>query len=425
MSDSINSLGLFSPLTLPNGVVLKNRLCKAAMEENLCEWAQYPGEKLQKLYTQWADGGAGLILTGNVMISADALTGPGGVVLEQGRDLAPFKEWAAAAKSADNQVWMQISHPGRQVYAAMGEQAVSASDKGVDIPGFSKLFAKPRTLDEKEITALVSRFADTAELAQEAGFDGCQIHAAHGYLISQFLSPLTNTRDDQYGGSRENRARFLFEAVAAIRAQVAKEFCVSVKLNSADFQKSGFDLEDAAWVVSQLNDMGIDLIELSGGSYESPAMQGNAKDESLSSTLKREAYFIDFARDIAQVASVPIMVTGGIRTKQVAQAALEKDEQGIGVSVLGLARAFAYEPALASSWQSGASTQVIIPNVEWKNKTISALANMAVTKLQLGRMAKGLKPKPTVNPVIAIVRDRLLTRYRTKRYQRWRKEANN
>ena len=156
-----------------------------------------------------------------------------------------------------------------------------------------------------------------------------------------------------------------------------------------------------------------------------PAMQGNAKDESLSSTLKREAYFIDFARDIAQVASVPIMVTGGIRTKQVAQAALEKDEQGIGVSVLGLARAFAYEPALASSWQSGASTQVIIPNVEWKNKTISALANMAVTKLQLGRMAKGLKPKPTVNPVIAIVRDRLLTRYRTKRYQRWRKEANS
>ena len=176
MNDSLNSQGLFSPLTLPNGVVLKNRLCKAAMEENLSEWAQFPGKKLRTLYSQWANGGAGLILTGNVMVSPDALTGPGGVVLEKGRDLEPFVQWAAAAKSDHNQVWMQISHPGRQVYAAMGEQAVSACDKGVDIPGFSKLFAKPRALEQHEIESLVSRFADTAELAQQAGFGGCQIH---------------------------------------------------------------------------------------------------------------------------------------------------------------------------------------------------------------------------------------------------------
>ncbi len=420
---------LFEPLTLPNGAVLKNRLCKAAMEENLSEWAQYPGIKLRNLSSQSAEGGAGLVLTGNVMISPDALTGPGGVVLEAGRDLEPFKEWANAAKSEDNHVWMQISHPGRQMYAAMDEQAVSASDKSVHIEGFSKLFSQPRALSVDEIANLVNRFATTAKLAETAGFTGCQIHAAHGYLVSQFLSPLTNQRDDRYGGSLENRARFLFEIVNAVRAAVSPGFCLSIKLNSADFQKGGFDLNDATWVVEQLNGMSVDLIELSGGSYESPAMQGAPADETpSSSSLKREAYFIDFARQIAQVATVPIMVTGGIRNRDVAEQALELDQNGFGVSVLGMARAFAYQPSVANLWAqnantNGASISIEIPNVEWKNKTLSALANMAVTKLQLDRMSKGKSPKPNANAVFAVLRDRVLTMYRTKRYKRWRKQS--
>ena len=218
------------------------------------------------------------------------------------------------------QFWAQINHPGRQTYAMLGEEAVSASDIAVDIPGLSKNFRQPRALSSDQVQGLITRFATTAELAERAGFSGVQIHAAHGYLINQFLSPLTNRRDDQWGGPLENRARFLFETVRAVRSRVSAQFSVSVKLNSADFQKGGFDQDDAKWVVEQLGSMSVDLVELSGGSYESPALQGRTEDGS--STEQREAYFVDFARDIAAVAKMPIMVTGGIRRREVAEDAL-------------------------------------------------------------------------------------------------------
>ena len=390
------------------------------MEENLSEAGQVPGHKLRALYGFWGRGGLGLILTGNVMISPDAMTGPGGVVLQSGSDLKPFEAWANAAKQDGAQVWMQISHPGRQVFAAMGEQAVSASDVAIDLGGFSSMFGKPRALRANEIEALIQRFAESAGLAEQAGFDGCQIHAAHGYLISQFLSPLTNLRTDEYGGSLANRARFLFSVVKAVRAKVGSEFCVSVKLNSADFQKGGFDKADASWVVEQLNSMGVDLIEISGGSYESPAMQGRTRDDAASSSLRREAYFIDFAREISAVATVPIMVTGGIRSRSVAEAALVRDEQGYGVSVLGIARALAFQPELAKDWQNSQNLSLEIPTVEWKNKAVAGLANMALTKAQLDRMSEGKSPKTKMNAIWALLRDQLLTRQRTKRYRRWR-----
>ena len=297
MSDS----ALFTPLTLPNGAVLPNRICKAAMEENLAAPGQIPGADLFRLYKAWAEGGVGLVLTGNVMVSPAAMTGPGGVVLEAGTDLAPFREWARIGKPPGGHLWMQINHPGRQTMDALGEQAVAPSAIRVDLGQHSKLLAQPKALDEAEIRALINRYADTSAQAEAAGFNGVQIHAAHGYLISQFLSPLVNQRSDDWGGTRENRARFLLETVKAVRARVSPGFCVSVKLNSADFQKGGFDLEDAKWTAAQLNGLGIDLLELSGGSYESPAMQGHTDE---SSTSKREVYFIDFAREIASVAAI-------------------------------------------------------------------------------------------------------------------------
>ena len=193
---------IFQPLTLPNGSTLKNRLCKASMEENLAvQPGQLPGEKLFMLYRQWAEGGVGLILSGNVMVDPSALTGPGGVVLQKGTDLAPFRKWAEIGKSGGAQFWLQISHPGRQLYKSLGETAVSASDVALDLGKFSSMFAPVRALDPDEIREKIARFADTAEAAQEAGFDGVQIHGAHGYLVSQFLSPLTNQREDVWGGS--------------------------------------------------------------------------------------------------------------------------------------------------------------------------------------------------------------------------------
>jgi 2,4-dienoyl-CoA reductase-like NADH-dependent reductase (Old Yellow Enzyme family) len=411
---------LFTPLTLPNGIVLSNRICKAAMEENLSDTGQLPGKRLFTLYKAWSKGGASLLLTGNVMISPDALTGPGGVVLESVNHIGSFKRWAAAGTQNSNQLWMQINHPGRQVYEAMGEQALSPSGIALNIPGFSKMFAQPKAMTEVEILDIIQRFANTAALAEQAGFTGVQIHAAHGYLLSQFLSPLVNQRTDQWGGSLENRARLVFEVVKAVRARVSAQFCVSIKINSADFQKGGFDAEDAKWVVTQLNDYKLDLVELSGGSYESPAMSGSAAETiSGNSTTKREAYFVDFARDIAQVASMPIMVTGGITKRAVAEDALTQ-RGGIAIEMLGIARALAYEPSLPNKWKQAQSLEIELPVVNWKNKTLGALAGMAITKAQLTRVAAGKLPNPNLNPFYAFIKGQIKTKLRTREYRKWR-----
>lgn len=408
---------LFQPLTLPNGAVLPNRLAKAAMEENLADAGQVPGERLVRLYRRWAAGGVGLQITGNVMVDPAAMTGPGNVVLEAGADLAPFRRWAEAAKAGGGQVWMQISHPGRQTYADLGEQAVSASDVAVEIPRFSRLFGKPRALTGAEIEATVARFATTARLAEAAGFDGVEIHGAHGYLVSQFLSPLTNRRDDAWGGPLESRARFLLEIVRAVRAAVAPGFCVAVKLNSADFQRGGFEEADAARVVGMLDGLGVDMVELSGGSYESPAMQGRTGE---GSTARREAYFVDFARRIARAAAMPVMVTGGIMRLDVARDAIGRDAAGFGVAVLGLARALAFDPDLPRRWRDGGG-DAAVPVVGWSDATLASLGNMALAKAQLERMARGREPKPGTSTILAVIADRARAMARTRRYRAWRR----
>lgn len=413
MDDSV----LFSRLSLPNGSSLPNRLCKAAMEENLSTLEHHPGKKLFTLYKRWARGGVGLMLSGNVMISPDALSGPGAVVLDAGTDLEPFKKWARAGTPAGGQFWMQISHPGRQVQVAMGEQAVAPSPIAVDIGRYSKAMAQPRALEIDEINDIIRRFVTTASLAEQAGFSGVQLHAAHGYLFSQFLSPLTNKRTDEWGGPLENRARFLLETLAGIRAAVSPGFSVSVKLNSADFQKGGFDVQDAKWVTQQLNQLGVDLLELSGGSYESPAMHGQGRD---SSTSRREAYFVDFARDIATVAEMPIMVTGGIYKRDTAIAAIEKDEAGFGLDVVGIAKAFAYVPDLPAQWKRGAQSEVFIPRANWKDPMLSGVATSSIARRQLVRMSNGKRPNAKVSPLISFVLDRLRTRKLLKRYHSWR-----
>ena len=412
---------IFQPLTLPNGSIVPNRLCKAAMEENLAEQpGQYPGERLFALYDVWAKGGVGMILTGNVMVAPSSLTGPGGVVLEQGSDLAPFRRWAQIGKSGGGQIWMQINHTGRQMYKNLGEEAVAPSATALDLGKLSGLFAQPRALEEHEIEAIIQRFVDTAALAEQAGFDGVQIHSAHGYLSSQFLSPLTNQRTDQWGGSLENRARFLLSIVERVRQRVKLSFGVAVKLNSADFQRGGFAFEEARQVVEWLNGHGVDYIELSGGSYESPAMTGTEAD---TSTGKREAYFINFARDIAKVADMPIMVTGGITRRDTAEEALERDSAGFGVAMLGIARAMAFNPALPNDWQAGRNLVADIPAPGWKNTSLAGLATMALTKAQMELLALGKPTKPDISPIRAMLGDQWRTARRAKHYRAWRAGA--
>ncbi|MDX2374776.1 NADH:flavin oxidoreductase/NADH oxidase family protein [Psychrobacter sp. PP-21] len=402
---------VFSSFVLPCGITLPNRLAKAAMEENMADAGQIPGAVLLRLYKRWAEGSTGLLITGNVMIDGRAMTGPGGVVLDKHSDIAPFEAWARAAKQNNTRVVMQLNHPGRQVYAAMGGDVLSPSDVALDLGKHSHLFSKPRAMTLQDIEQLIQRFADSAVKAEQAGFDGVQIHAAHGYLISQFLSPLTNQRKDEYGGSIENRMRLLIEVIKAIREQVSATFIVAVKINSADFQRGGFDADDAKVVVLAMNELAVDLVELSGGSYESPAMQGNTAD---GRTLQREAYFLDFAKEIAQAATMPIMTTGGVRRLAVAEEVLAQ-----GIDIVGMGTALALNPALPNDWKKDATLSAHDPMVRWKDKTLSALATMAVVKRQLQRMGNGKPPKSNVSPLFSLVSDRIRIKKLTTRYKRY------
>ncbi|MCZ8235218.1 MAG: NADH:flavin oxidoreductase/NADH oxidase family protein [Inhella sp.] len=402
---------LFAPLVLPNGQVLKNRLAKAAMEESMAEPGQLPGVPLQRLYRRWADGGAGLLITGNVMVAPDAMTGPGGLVLEAGTPLAPYRAWADAAHAGGAQVWMQINHPGRQVFAALGNPGWAPSAVPLALGKHSKMFAPVQALSAEQIAAIVQRFADTARAAEAAGFDGVQVHAAHGYLISQFLSPLSNRRTDAWGGSVEGRAKLLIDVLRAVRAAVRPGFAVAVKLNSADFQRGGFSEDDARAVVGLLNAEGVDLLELSGGSYESPAMQGRTAD---GRTLAREAYFLDFARELANVATLPVMKTGGIGRRAVAEAVLAS-----GVDVVGLGTALAMQPDLPRQW---AQDEAVAPRpvVAWRDKAIASLATMALVRRQLHRLGAGKSPAPGTSALLTLLMDRWTMKRLTQRYRAWR-----
>ncbi|MDH4478683.1 MAG: NADH:flavin oxidoreductase/NADH oxidase family protein [Rhodoferax sp.] len=404
-------MNLFTPLTLPNATVLSNRIVKAAMEENMCDADHAPSDALLRLYRAWAQGGAGLILTGNVMVDRRAMTGPGGVVLEDDRHLDRFRQWAQVAQSAGAQVWMQISHPGRQMMAALGQETWSASAVPLDMGNLSNKFSVPKAMTVADIHEVQERFVRTAKLAERAGFNGVQIHGAHGYLLSQFLSPISNQRQDAWGGSIDNRARLLLDIVTAVRAAVAPQFAVAVKLNSADFQRGGFSPEDAQQVVQRLNGLNVDVVELSGGSYEAPAMQGQARD---GRTLAREAYFLEFAQNMMAVAHMPLMVTGGIRRKAVAEQVVSS-----GVALVGMATALAIDPALPQAWRAGQDVQPALTPITWKNKMMAALATMARVKYQLKRLSQGQTTVPSISPLWALVSQQVSTARQSKKYRRW------
>lgn len=409
-------MSLFTPLTLPNGTRIPNRMAKAAIEENMCDSNHAPSEGLLQLYKAWADGGSGLILTGNVMVDRRAMTGPGGVVLEDDRHLDRFKQWAKVAQSGGAQVWMQISHPGRQMLAALGQATWSASAVPLDMGKLSSKFSVPKAMGMADIADIQQRFVRTAQLAEQAGFNGVQIHAAHGYLLSQFLSPVSNHRQDNWGGNIDNRARLLVDIVKAVRGMVSEQFVVSVKLNSADFQRGGFSPEDAQQVVHMLNALKVDVVELSGGSYEAPAMQGQARD---GRTLAREAYFLEFAQNMMAIAQMPLMVTGGIRRKAVAEGVIHA-----GVSLVGMATALALNPSLPLAWREGLDLAPTLTPITWKNKVMASLATMARVKYQLKRLSLGQSTDPSISPLWALVSQQWMTARQAKAYRKWISSSN-
>ncbi|NBC23335.1 MAG: NADH:flavin oxidoreductase [Gammaproteobacteria bacterium] len=361
MSDALGE-----PLTLPCGVTLPNRILKSAMTEGLADDRDRATERHVRLYRRWAEGGAGTLVTGNVMIDRRFLERPGNVVIDDARDevaMAALRAWAEAGTSAGNQLWMQISHPGRQCGRIVSSRPMAPSEVQLNLMGN---FGRPVAMTEHDIEMALGGFTRAAAVARDTGFTGVQVHGAHGYLVSEFLSPKLNRRQDRWGGPLENRARFLLEAVRGVRSVVGPAFPVSVKLNSADFQKGGFSFEDSLQVAEWLDEAGVDLIEISGGNYEQPTMFGiegrpeDAADSRRESTRRREAFFLEYAARMRERVKAPLAVTGGFRTRQAMADALAKGE----VDVVGLARPLCTEPGLPRRLIEGSAEEA----VRWEEK---------------------------------------------------------
>ena len=387
---------LSQPLALKNGAVIPNRFAKSAMSETLGTMDNRVTRDLPRLYGTWADGGIGLSITGNVMIDRRHIGEPGNVVLEDERDLDLLREWARAGSRNGCQLWMQLNHPGKQSPKMLNKAPVSPSA----VPFRKELqamFATPRALEVSEIEEIIQRFASSAAIAEKAGFSGVQIHGAHGYLVSQFLSPHHNVREDEWGGSPENRMRFVVEVYKAIRAATGEHFSVGIKLNSADFQRGGFTEEESLGVIETLADLSIDLVEISGGNYENPAMAKGAK----ASTVAREAYFLEFAEKVRKRVDVPLMVTGGFRTESGMAEAVASG----ATDLVGLARPLAVEPDFPKGIMAGKAFTSSVKPIRTGIRMIDDMALMEVSwyTRQLGRMGKGKAPKKHDRGVLSLM----------------------
>lgn len=376
--------------------LFKNRIIKGAMSEALANPAGQPNQLHFGLYQAWAQGGLGCAISGNVMVDIRAKNEPGVVAIESERDLALLRQWAEIGKKHGMAQLIQLSHPGRQCPKGLNKETVAPSAVPFS-PMLATTFGTPRELREDEILDIIQRFANAAKICEKAGFEGVQLHGAHGYLISQFLSPLTNKRSDQWGGSVENRMRFLLEAYAAVRAATSDNFIISVKLNSADFQRGGISEEDVVAVFKAIDAAGIDLIEVSGGTYEAPAMAGAKEDRRKASTIAREAYFLDFAAMIRKEVSCRLMVTGGFRTAAGMNAALDSG----ACDFIGIARPFAVEVDLAKRLLAGQDVRYGVDKIKTGIPMVDKMAIMEIIwyAAQFKAIGEGRQPNPRLSPL--------------------------
>jgi 2,4-dienoyl-CoA reductase-like NADH-dependent reductase (Old Yellow Enzyme family) len=412
-----NTQPLNQTLRLPNGVVLRNRLAKAAMSETLGTNDSRPTAGLAQLYRRWGSSGLGLILTGNVMIDRRALGEPGNVVIEDEADLPLLKQWAATATDQGAAIWAQLNHPGKQSSKGLNEFNIAPSA----VPfreDMATLFETPREATTAQINDVIERFGRSAAICKKAGFSGVEIHGAHGYLISQFLSPHHNRREDEWGGTPEKRRRFLMAVYTEVRRQVGADFPVGIKLNSADFLRGGFTEDESIETIRALAEAGIDLIEISGGTYEAPAMGGGLQDSKKASTVAREAYFLEFAEKVRAAVTVPLMVTGGFRTVEGMNAALRSG----AMDVVGLARLLAIDPDAPVALLQGRDSQQQVRTIKTGLKMVDSMGIMEVLwyERQLRRIAKGNEPRPNESGLSAFLKSALNLGWGTFRTRRMR-----
>jgi 2,4-dienoyl-CoA reductase-like NADH-dependent reductase (Old Yellow Enzyme family) len=405
---------LSKELRLPNGITLSNRLAQSAMTEHLATGDGAPSWQLIEAYRRFAVSGAALIISGNVMVNGWSLEAPRNVVIEDERHMPQLRQWAATTSGTDARLILQLSLSGRQTQrglALAGRRQDVATASAVPLTIGGPLFKPPRALTDPEIRQIIAQFTSAARIAAEAGFAGVQIHAAHGYLLSQFLSPLVNQRTDQWGGSVQNRMRMLIEVLRAVKSLTPEAFLLTVKMNVSDFQSGGFDADDALIVAQALENEGVHLIEFSGGTYESSAMidGGPARDQSGAP----EPYFLAYAQRFARELTVPVMLSGGFRSRT---AMIDAVESG-AADVIGLARPIAVEPDFPRRILDGTTEVSLAKPQKVGNKNIDDLLSGAWYQEQIARLGRGKPTLPSRKPVVALaimlatmLRDRLIVR---------------
>lgn len=370
--DRPNPLG--QPLTLPCGVQLKNRLVKSAMSDSLGDGAGNPTPAQIRLYERWAEGGAALSIIGEAQIGPDYPEKPGNLVLTPGGDTQALRDLAARGGAGGAQIWPQLGHAGALSYAPL------STPKGPSPLAVEGLTAAGLSL--AEIAALPAAYAAAARLAQEVGFGGVELHAGHGFLFSQFLSPLFNHRQDGYGGAVAGRFRIIGETLDAIRQAVGPGFPIGIRLNATDQLVGGLTEDEALEVVRLLSATSVDLIDVSGGTYFPGAPASSDR------TAAPGAYFLGFAKRAKAVTQVPIMVAGGIKTRA---AALDAVARGAADAV-GLARAMVLDPALPAAWLAGPGGDPTFPSfaetvpggiTAWYSMRLTALGNDAEATFDL------------------------------------------
>jgi 2,4-dienoyl-CoA reductase-like NADH-dependent reductase (Old Yellow Enzyme family) len=323
------------------GITLKNRIVRSATWEGMCDREGNPTGRLIDLYRTICRGGVGLIVTGYTYVRADGREMPGTMGIDSDDRIPALKSLTRAVHEEGGRVFCQLFHAGGRANTKVTGVRPLAPSGGKDAasPG------SPKAMSRQDIRELVSAFAHGAERAMRAGFDGVQLHGAHGYLINQFLSPLTNSRQDSHGGSLENRVRFLRDVYDAVRQEVGPSYPVAIKLTAADNIPGGFTLEEAVTAARSLEAWGIDAIEVSSGTVDS-GEEGPARRKIDSP--EREAYNAPCARRIKAEVKVPVIVVGGFRSPEVAEAILEKGE----ADFIALSRPFIREPDLVRKWEA-------------------------------------------------------------------------
>lgn len=336
---------LYEPIELPCGVVLQNRIAKSAMSDSLGDGRGNPTAAQSRLYERWAEGGLSLSIISEVQGNPTVAEKPGNLVLRPDSDLTAFENLARLGSKNRTQLWLQLGHAGAMAYPPISEPK---GPSAIDIPGLTCA-----ALTRDEALALPSEFARTAGLAKKLGFGGVQIHAAHGFLLSQFLSPLFNKRDDDFGGTVNSRMRLVLNVVDAVRTAVGPSFPVAIKLNATDQLEGGLVEGDALKVVSALDRTSVDLIDISGGTYFPGA-------KSASDSAGGGPYFLDFAKRARQLTSKPLMVTGGFKRFEQAVDAVARGH----ADIIGLARALALDPELPTKWRTDRAANPEFPKFQ-------------------------------------------------------------